>query len=259
MDEELVAILSQIPAAITKALIDVLVIKHPGHGSQKVHGNRFGAGGEKLEAGHKRKDVMGGGASAARVRNVKGLSNSELHTEFSKAKDASTRAKLANETLSRGGFKDTSVAGHAGEIPKVNEMMPSPKTISIHGKNAVFIDDNGAHSIGPVVQNNDGDFVTGTFGRTRRVKPEFVEKRPQLSAGLEYGKDISLGDLQIGHNLHVPGNQQRGPIVGKVIKIKPKNIDYEANYMGRPMTITASKEDLRGGYVGSGKKVHKIL
>lgn len=72
MDEELLAILSQIPAAITKALVDVLVIKHPGHASQKVHGHRYGAGGDKLEAGHKRKDVVSGGAKGAESRRPSG-------------------------------------------------------------------------------------------------------------------------------------------------------------------------------------------
>lgn len=43
-EQELLTILNQIPAAIEKAFMDVFVLRHPGHGNQKVHGNRFGTG-----------------------------------------------------------------------------------------------------------------------------------------------------------------------------------------------------------------------
>lgn len=43
LEQELLTILNQIPAAIEKAFM-AWVEKHPGHANQKTHGNRFGAG-----------------------------------------------------------------------------------------------------------------------------------------------------------------------------------------------------------------------
>jgi hypothetical protein len=42
IEQEIIQVLSQLPGAIEKALLDVLVLRHPGHPNQKVHGNRFG-------------------------------------------------------------------------------------------------------------------------------------------------------------------------------------------------------------------------
>lgn len=43
IEQEIIAIINQIPAAIEKAFVETLVLRHPGHGSQKVHGHRDGA------------------------------------------------------------------------------------------------------------------------------------------------------------------------------------------------------------------------
>jgi len=44
------------------SIAQAMVFRHPGHGSQKVHGRRYGASGEVLETGkYKRKDVVAGG------------------------------------------------------------------------------------------------------------------------------------------------------------------------------------------------------
>ena len=51
-----------------QAAIDTLAFiqRHPGHGSQKVHGHRYGAKGERLEPGkYKKKDVVKGGKGKA--------------------------------------------------------------------------------------------------------------------------------------------------------------------------------------------------
>lgn len=44
LQDELLAVLNQIPAAIEKAFTEAMVLRHPGHGSQKVHGRRGGGG-----------------------------------------------------------------------------------------------------------------------------------------------------------------------------------------------------------------------
>lgn len=44
------------------SIAQAMVFRHPGHGSQKVHGRRYGASGEVLEVGkYKRQDVVAGG------------------------------------------------------------------------------------------------------------------------------------------------------------------------------------------------------
>lgn len=44
IQDELIVILNQIPAAIEKAFYEAMVLRHPGHANQKTHGNRFGVG-----------------------------------------------------------------------------------------------------------------------------------------------------------------------------------------------------------------------
>lgn len=49
------------PIQAQTLLRKAMIYRHPGHGSQKVHGNRFGASGEKLEPGkYKKQDVVKG-------------------------------------------------------------------------------------------------------------------------------------------------------------------------------------------------------
>lgn len=139
---------------------DIMILRHPGHGNQKVHGNRFGPG---------------------------------------QAKESLRRLK--DDKAARERYKDKA-----------------------RGKQAAKFSD-----------------------------------RPKLNSGYSYGEDMGLSDLRVGQVMHIPGNSRRGTIQGTITKIKPKNIDYETDYMGKPMTLTTSKDDLKGGYVASGKKVHKIL
>lgn len=87
--DELVQILSQIPAAITKALIDVLVIKHPGHGNQKTHGNRFGTGQAKESLRRLKDDKAAREAYKAVSR---GKSRRDLTPEYHQAKTELRRA-----------------------------------------------------------------------------------------------------------------------------------------------------------------------
>lgn len=44
LEQEILMIVNQIPAAIEKAFMDVFILRHPGHANQKTHGNRFGSG-----------------------------------------------------------------------------------------------------------------------------------------------------------------------------------------------------------------------
>lgn len=59
LDAELLAILNQIPAAIEKAFINALVLRHPGHGNQKTHGNRYGGFSTTKESLRRLKDDKG--------------------------------------------------------------------------------------------------------------------------------------------------------------------------------------------------------
>jgi hypothetical protein len=65
IEQEIIQVLSQLPGAIEKALLDVLVLRHPGHPNQKVHGNRFGGFETTKESARGKrspyhKDIVGG-------------------------------------------------------------------------------------------------------------------------------------------------------------------------------------------------------
>lgn len=191
-EEELLTILNQIPGAIEKAFA-AFVQRHPGHGNQKVHGNRFGTGQAK-ESLRRLKDDKGAREqykARARARDPGRMDSRQLQEGFTFAKTAKDRAKFADEMGRRSGFADKTVAKTRDEIPKIDDLYPSPGVIGSRGKLSVFLDDNGAHSIGPVVQNVEGEYITGTFGKVRRVKPEFSGE----------GGVKSLGDVLQGLDL----------------------------------------------------------
>jgi hypothetical protein len=58
IEQELITILNQIAPTIEKAFI-AWVQKHPGHGTQKVHGNRYGSSGAAKESLRRLKDDKG--------------------------------------------------------------------------------------------------------------------------------------------------------------------------------------------------------
>lgn len=69
--------------------IDLLAFiqRHPGHASQKPHGRRYGASGEVLPSGHKRKDVVTGGSKAAQGRGKGGGASQEAAKSYDFPKD----------------------------------------------------------------------------------------------------------------------------------------------------------------------------
>lgn len=177
LDAELLQVINQIPGAIEKAFT-AFIERHPGHGNQKTHGNRFGAGQAK-ESLRRLKDDKGARESYKKqhrersASDLSKMSQSDLHRQFSQARTANQRAGIANEMLGRGDWKDSTVASSKTQIPKVRTDELSPRVIGARGKNAVFLDDNGAYGVAPIVLS-DGDYVTGAFGKVRRVKPEFA-------------------------------------------------------------------------------------
>lgn len=87
IQEELLAILNQIPSAIEKAFYQAMVLRHPGHGTQKVHGNRQGGDGiasgeplsktlnlSKIPKTKPGQSVKDGISAIEEVHGVKGLS-----------------------------------------------------------------------------------------------------------------------------------------------------------------------------------------
>jgi hypothetical protein len=80
IEQEIIQVLNQIPAAIEKALTEVWVQRHPGHGSQKVHGNRYGAGQAK-ESLRRLKDDKGAREQyKARARQKLGKESKPVRT-----------------------------------------------------------------------------------------------------------------------------------------------------------------------------------
>ena len=66
LEQEILAIVNQIIPTIEKAFYDVFVQRHPGHGSQKPHGNRHGAGGGTEEA----KRILSSRAASLGYKNI---------------------------------------------------------------------------------------------------------------------------------------------------------------------------------------------
>jgi hypothetical protein len=180
IEQEIIQVLSQLPAAIEKAFMEVWVQRHPGHPNQKTHGNRFGAGQAK-ESLRRLKDDKGAREqykARARGRDVKRMDSRQLQEGFNKAKTAGDRASFANEMFGRSGFADKTVAKTRDEIPKIEGVTLTPGAIGSRGKLAVFQEDNGTFGIGPVIQDEAGGYATGTLGKVRRVKPEFSGEGP---------------------------------------------------------------------------------
>jgi hypothetical protein len=95
IEQEIIQVLSQLPAAIEKALLDVLVLRHPGHPNQKVHGNRFGGFEATKESLRRLKDDKGAREKykeSARGRNPKAQAR-KLKTEREKRR-ASNQAQV---------------------------------------------------------------------------------------------------------------------------------------------------------------------
>lgn len=107
-EEELIGILNQIPGAIEKAFT-AFVERHPGHGSQKPHGRRYGAGGEVLPKGHKRGDAVKGGSKAASDRKkTQSAPKSQEKRSYSRATDSEMQShyKQYNQGCVSKGSKD---------------------------------------------------------------------------------------------------------------------------------------------------------
>jgi hypothetical protein len=186
-----------------------LVERHGAH-NQKTHGHRHGVGGLKEFAkgrGYQVRQVAGrDGKTELAITDKRGASmragnltgarkliteaskrkrqsekqfaerkkQSQRQIDFIKADTPQKRTKIADEMLKHGGLADKSVAKTAGEIPSLGYANLRPGTIGSRGKNAVFLDENGTHSFGPVVKDEYGDYYTGTFGKVRKVRPEFA-------------------------------------------------------------------------------------
>jgi hypothetical protein len=208
IEQELIQILNQIAPTIEKALL-AYVEKHGTH-DQKAHGRRHGVGGLREFAkgkGYQVRQVAGkGGKTEYAITDKRGASmraggltearklitstskrkkqsdrqfaerkkQSQRQLDFMRASTSQKRTKIADEMLKHGGLADKSVAKTAEEIPSLGYAALRPGTIGSRGKNAVFLDDNGTYSFGPIVKDEYGDYYTGTLGKVRKVKPEFV-------------------------------------------------------------------------------------
>lgn len=183
LEQEIIAVLNQIVPTIEKAFMDAMVLRHPGHPNQKTHGNRFGAGQAK-ESFRRLKDDKAAreryktearkrGATEA-AKDLSQLNKFQLQGAFYEAKTAKQRARVADEMYGRSGFADKTVAKTKEEIPAMGYADLRPSTIGPRGKLSVFLDDNNTYNTGPIVKDEYGDYYTGTLGRVRKVKPEFV-------------------------------------------------------------------------------------
>lgn len=89
IQDELLTILNQVPAAIEKAFNEAMVLRHPGHANQKTHGNRFGAGQAK-ESLRRLKDDKG--ARESYKASARGK-RSAYHTDIAGGQEIFSKVK----------------------------------------------------------------------------------------------------------------------------------------------------------------------
>lgn len=113
IEQEIIAILNQIPTAIEKAFTEVFVQRHPGHPNQKTHGNRFGVGQAK-ESFRRLKDDKGARERyKATARKKQGLG----------VKPERKPGKMEPKTPRKGPFK-------AGQLKEGDKYMDTKKGVT---------------------------------------------------------------------------------------------------------------------------------
>lgn len=96
----------------------------------------------------------------------------------------------------------------------------------------------------------------------RTVNDLLVEwaDRPELKPGFSWGDDLSWQDVKAGDEFQTQGDQRMASTGGEVTKVNRKNLTYKIIYMSkREMTLTIERNQLIGGYIFRGKKVHRII
>src|SRR5262245_32297140 len=124
IEQEILEVINQIPAAIEKAFMEALVLRHPGHANQKVHGNRYGAGQAKESLRRLKEDKGAREQYKATARKKQGLEAKPKRTpgrmnpkttygevQFSKPASYSGRKRI---TVKREGKTNGEWAGSIG-------------------------------------------------------------------------------------------------------------------------------------------------
>jgi hypothetical protein len=126
IEQELIAVLSQIPSIVEKAQLDALVLRHPGHASQKPHGRRYGAGGEVLPKGHKRGDAVKGGKSGGGSAKKEEPKSNKPSGGDSQKQDANTDPSTWKQRLTK--KEDRALRDYAGsEYQRLNSGLRNGK------------------------------------------------------------------------------------------------------------------------------------
>lgn len=100
IQNELLTVLNQIPAAIEKAFYGALVLRHPGHGNQKTHGNRFGAGQAK-ESLRRLKDDKGAREKYKESHRARNKGASQLSSYSDYKKNAEGKIESARQAIGK--------------------------------------------------------------------------------------------------------------------------------------------------------------
>jgi len=89
--------------------------------------------------------------------------------------------------------------------------------------------------------------------------------RPKLAPGKSWGADLTPDEIVVGDQLYKDPVYPKRSIYGKVLKASRINLEYEGLYGGwgrkepMKMQLKARREDMVGGYIMRGNKVHKIV
>lgn len=82
--------------------------------------------------------------------------------------------------------------------------------------------------------------------------------RPQLREGYTWGPDLTLRDLVVGDDFETRGSPRCCAVSGRIVKLTTARVQYERDYMGKPVTVEISKRELYGAHVLRGVVMHEI-
>lgn len=138
--DELLAIFNQIPAAIEKAFTEALVLRHPGHGNQKTHGNRYGSTGAAKESLRRLRDDKAArekykqsARQKAQKQGVFGASQDDYSQDYRRARQELNQARKAMGGTPESQWSDLDKEFMADARSKVQEELELSKVAKAAG------------------------------------------------------------------------------------------------------------------------------
>lgn len=202
IQDELIVILNQIPAAIEKAFNEAMVLRHPGHANQKTHGNRFGAGQAK-ESLRRLKDDKGARERYKETHRKRGKGGGGSGSDFNDP------ATISKEEFNRRA-KDVRGVHEERGIARLSEPIGSGKGVLL-----VTVPKAQARRIG---QNKDIEWVSGT---DRGLVYQISNTKEAISnAKQQYKASVPRG-IKAGYFVKIPAGAKVPKVEGFFLYTPP--------------------------------------